>query len=148
MPENNYKIKMNIISKLLKDIANRRNKHYKKYVKLNKISNVSSAIINCLNGVSICSLILTFSPALPVVGIIALASSSISGILTAGFTSYDLNRKISDHQTAYLEYSDLYREMEAKIKKNNLSSEDLDQLLEEINDKLSLIETSAPPIKL
>jgi hypothetical protein len=148
MTENNYHSKIDVINKQMKHIQKRRTKHYKKYGKLKKISDRVTALINAFNAVSVCSIIITLTPVFPAAAIIAITTASISGISTAIMTSYNLNVKIENHHTAYLEYATLYRDIQAKIKKNNLSSKDLDLLLEEINDKLSLIENSAPPIKI
>ena len=150
MSENkdNYTIKMDMLKDILKDVEKRKRKHYKKYSKLKKINTLATSGINGCNAISVCSLVLSFSPILPVATIIALTSSTCSGLGSAVLNSFDLDHKIHSHNTSYLQYTDIYRDLSARIRRNGLNSEDLDNLLTEINSRLGLIEDQSLPIQI
>jgi len=146
--QDNYTIKMNMIKDILKDVNVRKKKHYKKYSKYKKINTLSKSCINTLNAVSVCSMILTFTPVSPAVMIVALSATTCSGVGSAVLGSFDLEHKIQSHNTSYLQYTDIYRDISARIRRNHLTSEDLDILLTEINSRLGLIEDQSLPIRL
>ena len=146
--KNNYNGKIEIIKNILSDVKTRKKSHYKQFAKYKKINILLKCIVNGLNSISICSLILTFTPVVPVVMIIALASASIGGITHAITSSIDIEEKINRHNTSYLQYNDLFRDVNSRLLKNGMSSSDLDLLLSEINTRMSLIEDSSLPIRL
>ena len=143
----NYKIKMAMIKNILKDVNDKKNKHYKKYSKYRKINTLSKSGINLLNSISVCSLVLAFTPISPAVLILALTTTTISGVSSAGLSAFELEHKIHSHNTSYLQYTDLYRDVSARIRRNGLNSEDLDILLTEMNSRLGLIEDQSLPIR-
>lgn len=146
--KDNYTIKMDMIKDILKDTEMKKKKHYKKYTKFKKINTLSKSCINTLNAVSVCSMILTFTPVSPAVMIVALSATTCSGVGSAVLSSFDLEHKIHSHNTSYLQYTDIYRDISARIRRNHLSSEDLDILLTEINSRLGLIEDQSLPIRI
>ena len=145
-PQNNYKSKTTLIKTILSDIWGRRNKHYKKYSKNRKINTFIKILINGLNATSVCSLILSLSPLSPIVIILALSTTTLSGIISAVFSSMNIDSKINSHNTSNLQYNNLYRDISARLLRNGLNSADLDLLLNEINMRISLIEDSSLPI--
>lgn len=146
--ESNYTIKTNMIKDILKDVDKRKNKHYKKYSKFKKINTISKSFINACNAVSVCSMILTFTPVSPAVLIVALSATTCSGVSSAVLNAIELDHKIHSHNTSYLQYTDIHRDISARIRRNNLTSEDLDILLTEINSRLGLIEDQSLPIRI
>lgn len=143
---NNYIGKVGLIRHILEDVKKRKNIHYKKFGKLKKINTFIKSFVNGLNAVSVCSLILSLTPATSIVSIIALSATSISATISAIASSIDLEGKIHSHNTSNLQYNDLYRDVSARLLRNGMSSEDLDNLLSEINTRMSLIEDSSLPI--
>jgi hypothetical protein len=143
---NNYIGKVGLIRNILEDVKKRKNIHYKKFGKLKKINTFIKSFVNGLNAVSVCSLILSLTPATPIVSIIALSATSISATISAIASSIDIEGKIHSHNTSNLQYNDLYRDVSARLLRNGMSSEDLDNLLSEINTRMSLIEDSSLPI--
>lgn len=144
---NNYDIKMAMIKDILKDVNDKKRKHYKKYSKYKKINTLTKSVINFLNSISVCSLVLAFTPVSPAVLFVALSATTISGVSSAGISAFELEHKIHSHNTSYLQYTDLYRDVAARIRRNGLSSDDLDGLLTELNSRLGLIEDQSLPIK-
>ena len=143
---NNYMGKIELIRHILEDIKKRKNIHYKKFGKLKKINTFIKSFINGLNAISVCSIVLALSPASPIVMIIGLTTTTISGICSAITSSIDLEGKIHSHNTSNLQYNYLYRDISARLLRNGMSTEDLDNLLAEINTRMSLIEDSSLPI--
>ena len=144
---NNYTGKVEMIRQILDDVKKRKCKHYKQFGKYKKINTFTKGIINSLNAVSVCSMVMTFTPISPAVLIVALSATSISAISSAVHSSTDVEGKVHSHNTSYLQYTDLYRDISARLLRNGMSSQDLDNLLTEINARMGLIEDQSLPIK-
>ena len=144
---NNYNGKVEMVRQILDDVKKRKCKHYKQFGRYKKINTITKGIINSLNAVSVCSMVLTFTPISPAVLIVALSATSISAISSAVHSSTDVEGKVHSHNTSYLQYTDLYRDISARLLRNGMSSQDLDLLLREINARMGLIEDQSLPIK-
>jgi hypothetical protein len=131
-----------LISKIIKEMKLRRDKHKKTLIKLKRINNVSSVFSNVMNVISVTGIILTFSPLSPIFLIVSLCSSGLSGITNACTSAYKLLDKINDHNRSYLQYSNIIRDVNLKIKRNHLTSEGYNDIIEDLNTILSLIEDS------
>lgn len=144
----NYKGKIKMIRQILDDIKKRKSVHYKQFGKYKKINTFTIGVINSLNAVSVCSMVLTFTPISPAVSIVALSATSVSSISSALHSSTDVEGKVHSHNTSYLQYADLHRDVSARLLRNGMSSLDLDNLLSEINSRMCLIEDQSLPINL
>lgn len=142
----NYENKKKSLKQSLKGIKNKKNKHYNKFRKFKRWNMIIKAIINGLNAISVSSIVISLSPASPVMIIIALTSTSLSGVITATTNAIGIDDKVNSHHTSYQQYGDLYRDINARLLRNGLSSEDLDNLLSDLNTRLSLIEDNSLPI--
>ena len=143
----NYTSKVKLIRSILDDIKKRKDIHYKNFGVYKNLSMYSKTLINTLNAVSICSIVLNLSPVNQTTIIIALASTTISSLVSAIQSAVDLDFKSHSHNTSYLQYNDTYREVSARLLKNGLTSDDLDLMLYELNNRLNIIEDSSLPIK-
>ena len=121
-------------------------KYYNCFKNLKKYNTVCKICVNILNAVSISSLVMTYTPISHVCLIIGLASTTLSTIISVFSSSYGFDNKISTHQTTALQYADLYRDIQAKLLKNHLTSDQCDIIIAELNIRLSLIEDSSLPI--
>ncbi len=144
----NYDIKIKMIKDILKEISIKKKIHYKKFYKFKKLNTFCKSFINGLNAVSVCSMVLNFTPVSPAIMIIALSATSISAITSAVHSSTDIEGKVYSHNTSYLQYTDIYRDVSARLFRNHLQSEDLDMLLSELNARLGLIEDQSLPITI
>ena len=144
---NNYNGKVEMVRQILDDVKKKKCKHYKQLLKYKKINTFTKGVINSLNAISVCSMVLTFTPISPAVLIVALSATSISAISSAVHSSTDVEGKVHSHNTSYLQYTDLYRDISARLLRNGMSSQDLDLLLSEINARMGLIEDQSLPIK-
>ena len=143
----NYIGKIEMIRQILTDVKKRKNQHYKQFGKYKKINTFTKSFINSLNAISVCSMVLSFTPISPAVLIVALSATSISSVGSAVHSSIDVEGKVYSHNTSYLQYTDLYRDVSARLLRNGMSSLDLDNLLSEINARMGLIEDQSLPIK-
>ena len=143
--QTNYTKKVNMILDILTYIEDLRDSQHVRFVNLKNTNTVLKSCVNVLNVVSISNLIVAQLPVTQIVTIIALCTSSSSGLITALLNTYDIEFKINAYHTTYLQLSDLYRDISARLKINNLSSHDLDIFLNEINGKLGLIEDNQQP---
>jgi hypothetical protein len=139
----NYQGKVEMIRSILEGVKKNKYKHYRQFRKYKKVNTCTKALITALNAVSVCSMVLTFTPISPAVMIVALSATSISGIASAVHSSTDVEGKVHSHNTSYLQYTDLYRDVSARLLRNGMSSLDLDNLLSEINSRIGLIEDAA-----
>ena len=144
---NNYNDKVEMIRCILDDVKKRKNQHYKQFGKYRKINTLNKSLVNVLNAISVCSMVLTFTPVSPAILIVALSATSVSGITSAVNSAMDIEDKVHSHNTSYLQYTDLYRDISARLLRNGMSSLDLDNLLTEINSRMGLIEDHSLPIK-
>jgi len=143
-----YQEKIDLVRKTLADIKNKKLIHYRCFSKYKKINTIIKSFVNTLNALSVCSMVLTFTPVSDEIMILALSSTSISGILSAISSSVDFENKEHSHNTSYLQYTDIFRDMTARLLRNGLSSTDLDNLLSELNDRVGLIEDHSLPISI
>ena len=140
----NYREKRMILKNTLDDILKKKIKHTKIYIELKALSDILNVILHIFNAMSVCSIILTFSDVNMVINILALSTSSCSSILSAATTALGLSVKMHNHNSAALQYMDVFRDMTLRLHKNGLSSGGLDILISELNIRLALIEDSAP----
>ena len=77
----NYTPKVKLIKSILDDIKKRKDAHYKIFGYYKNLSMYSKTLINMLNVISICSLVLNFSPAIPAIIILALSSLTLSSLV-------------------------------------------------------------------
>lgn len=144
----NYNGKVQLIKDILEDVKKKKQAHYKSYARYKKINTIVKSVVNALNAVSVCSMVLTFTPVSPAVMIVALSATSISAITSAVHSSTDIEGKVYSHNTSYLQYTDIYRDVSARLLRNGMSSLDLDNLLTEINSRMGLIEDQSLPITI
>lgn len=148
MSDENYKQKIKMIREILGEIKKNKQKHYMRFRKMKQQSTLIKTSVNGLNAVSVCSIVLSLAPTSPVSVIVALSTTTLSGIVSAVSNAYEFEHKVHSHQTSYLQYSDVYREVSARLHRNGLSSSDLDQILGDLNSRLGLIEDNSLPISI
>lgn len=139
-------IKKKVIESMLLDIHCKSIKYYKRSKQTKNILKILNGITTGLNTISVSSLILMLNPIFPVFMIVALTSTSLSGVVQAILASLDIVNRIHSDNTSYLQYTDLHRNIKNILLRNNMSSTDYDDLLISINDKLGLIEDSSHAI--
>lgn len=133
-----YKIKKKLILKRLENIKIRYKNYHKKYKKFKRYNTFINLVIASLNACSITFLSVGLT-SFPPLAIVSLGTTSVSSILQGSTSVLNLQNKINLCYTAYLQLLDLYGDYQSKILKNNLSSDDLNNMLDNINDKLGLI---------
>jgi hypothetical protein len=140
-----YKKKIEMVNDLLDETRTKRSLHYQQYAKFKRLGSLLSVSINLCNTISVCSIVLNFQPEVNIT-IVSLVSTTLSSLLSVFVSGYEIHIKISKHQTSYLQYADLFRDVSARIQRNGLSSGDLDVILTEINSRLGLIEDGSLPL--
>jgi hypothetical protein len=93
-----------------------------------------------LSGTAIICIIIGFSN--PVALISAGVLNGIAFVTNRAQAQWNLKHRYNTHKTTYDQYSALAREITTVLHKNNLSSEQYGDYLEEIYDKISLIQDS------
>ena len=128
--------------KALKEIKakcfNRSRSHSVKHRKLKRIDDIIGIVSAALNASSITLVIIGFTN--PICLVLSAVCGGIDFILNQIMTKYDLKTRYIQHQNTNREYSDLVREISIVLLKNNMPAEDYDRYLEEVSDKISMIE--------
>lgn len=145
-PTDNYKLKKNLILSEIDKMKSRKDKHYELYKKYKFINSILKLIINVLNAVSVSSLVMEYASLYGFTNIIAMTTTTVSSIITIVINNFNIDDKINRHHLAKSQITDLYRQTNLTVLKNNLSSSDLDNIIESINSQLSLINDTAPAI--
>ena len=145
-PTDNYKLKKNLIIAEIEKMKIRKDKHYSIYKKYKFINTILKLIINILNAISVSTQVMEYARMYGFTNIIAMVSTSISSIITIIINNFELDDKINRHHMAKSQLNDLYRATNLTILKNNLSSNDLNYIIEDLNNQISLINDTAPPI--
>ncbi len=115
--------------------------------KLKRKDDMSEAVIMGSGSIAISSLVITISTINPIALIVGTVFSSISTVGSAIKRVLSIREKYESCKTTYNQYSDLLRETRTILVKNHLSSEDLTNLLNDINNRISLIEDASIPLK-
>lgn len=130
------------VENILKEIDMKRKINFKKFKRLKIISNFLVITSSTLNAISVSSIVLSLGPHLPVFVILSLCTASVGGLINMATLAAGLNQKIMAYNVSSHQYADLYRDIAITLKRNHLSSEDYDNLLIDINHRLTLIEDS------
>lgn len=141
-----YAHKKRLIDGLMRQAKFKSRMHYLKYMSFKAISTRLNIIVNILDAISVSSIVINMSPEYTNLKISSLVTTSTSAILSIFVTTYDFNDKINRHQTSYLQYTDIYRDIDAKIAANGLTSKELDAMLTQLNSRLGLIEDQSLPL--
>jgi len=130
---------------LLKNIKNhciKKSGEYKKrYKKLKKMDDRINLIVSFLNSANIACLIsgLTYPPVL----FGSIACSSLSLIISRVQQSYNFTNRYERHNNSVNSYNDIAREITNTLYRNHLTNEQLEDFIEYINSKLSIIEDNS-----
>jgi hypothetical protein len=141
----NYKLKYELIQRLLAKIKHRQRGHYDAFRSLRKTNIIMQTTINVLNTISITSIVLLYS-AHPTTLIVCTVTSSLSAIGTAIHSVIGLESKYHSHQTSYLQFVDLYDSYQAEVLRDNLTGEDLDIILRDMNIRMGIILDNCEPL--
>lgn len=115
--------------------------HYKNVYYYESMNKKISVLINILNTISITSLIISIS-GFSLFRVGSLTFSCSSGLLSAISSSYSFREKESQHFRLFNQYSELTREINYIISKNNLSSEKINKCLVNFKERISMLEDS------
>jgi len=143
----NFVAKMVVIRQRLGSIKNRQKEHFRQFKKLKIWNLYLKAAINVLNTISVTSLVLTFSGT-SLTLIVCAVSNSLSAVGTAILSVVNMDAKVHSHQTSYLQFVELYDTNIAALLQDNLSGQDLDRILADLNAKVGLILDNCEPIEV
>jgi len=138
--------KTKLLNSLIDEITYKKKKFEIKMNKYKKIDEISESIIMGSGSIAVSSLIVSLASINPIALIIGTVFSSISTIGGAVKRTVNFREKYETCRTSYNQYSDLLREVKTTLVKNHLDSYDKEQLIDEINIRISLIEDSQLPI--
>ena len=144
--DNNKMAKVHMVRSILAETEKRKSAHYARFRHMKYWSSVVKMLINGSNAISVCSMVMSFAPVDPGVMVVALVATTGSSIVSAVSTSYDMDTRVYSHKTSYLQYKDICRDMSARMYRNGMSSEDLDDVLTELNTQISLVDDLSLPI--
>ena len=135
-----------LLNNLIKEIDSKKNLYEQKTIKLKNIDNILEIVISFMSVSSTSVLVIGLTHLNPVLLICGTVLSSLSGILNAVKNVSGIQRKIEIHKTTYLNLKELSRESKIILARNHLTSDDKINLLNDISNRLSLIDDSSIPI--
>lgn len=138
--------KRSLINSLLEEIAAKKRLYHRKMCYYKKADDISEACIIGSGSIAASSLFITITTINPVALIVGTAFTSASTIGSAIKRVLNVTNKYEMCKTTYTQLADLERETRAVLVRNHLESKDLQNLLDDVNNRLSLIEDSALPI--
>lgn len=137
-----------LILKLLDEVQFKKNIYRKKMVKLKNLDDTSEAILMACGAISVSNLFVTVATINPVTLIIGSVFASVNAVGSAIKRVVDVKAKFESCKTTVNQLSDLDRETRAVLARNHLEKKDLQNILDDVNHRLSLIEDSALPIRI
>jgi len=138
--------KQALLNNLIKEIDSKKNLYEQKTIKLKNIDSILEMIISFMSVSSTSVLVIGLTHLNPVLLICGTVLSSLSGILNAVKNVSGIQRKIEIHKTTFLNLKELSRESKIILARNHLTSDDKINLLNDISNRLSLIDDSSIPI--
>ena len=138
--------KQALLNNLIKEIDSKKNLYEQKTIKLKNIDSILEMIISFMSVSSTSVLVIGLTHLNPVLLICGTVLSSLSGILNAVKNVSGIQRKIESHKTTFLNLKELSRESKIILARNHLTSDDKINLLNDISNRLSLIDDSSIPI--
>ena len=137
-----------LILKLLDEVQIKKQIYSKKMIQLKKIDDITEAVLIACGGISMSNLLVTVAIINPVTLIIGSVFASINAVGYAVKRVVDVKAKFESTKTTVNQLSDLERETRAVLTRNHLEKKDLQNLLDDMNNRLSLIEDSSLPLTL
>ena len=137
-----------LILKLLDEVQIKKQIYRKKMIQLKKIDDITEAVLIACGGISMSNLLVTVAIINPVTLIIGSVFASINAVGSAVKRVVDVKAKFESTKTTVNQLSDLERETRAVLTRNHLEKKDLQNLLDDMNNRLSLIEDSSLPLTL
>ena len=137
-----------LILKLLDEVQIKKQIYRKKMIQLKKIDDITEAVLIACGGISMSNLLVTVAIINPVTLIIGSVFASINAVGSAVKRVVDVKAKFESTKTTVNQLSDLERGTRAVLTRNHLEKKDLQNLLDDMNNRLSLIEDSSLPLTL
>lgn len=134
------KKKVELLKKELKTILALSSAYQKKYRRLKSRDDLIDFGNSLLSGTAIICIIVGFAN--PVALISAGVLNGVAFIVNRAQAQWNLKHRYNTHKTTYDQYSALAREITTVLHKNNLTSEQYQEYLSEVYDKISLIQDS------
>lgn len=129
--------KKNALKNILNNIIEKKKYNFQNYKKFKKINSLCKITFTCLNGLTIAALIagLAIPPILIGCGI----SSGLAFILNSCYEAANINDKMNKYDITTRQYDEIIREVNIILIYNNLKPEQIDEIIENINQKISMI---------
>ena len=137
-----------LILKLLDEVSVKKQIYRRKMIKLKRLDDTSEAILIACGAISVSNLFVTVATINPVTLLIGSVFASVNAVGGAIKRVIDVKAKYESCKTTYNQLSDLDRETRAVLVRNHLEKKDLQHILDDVNNRLSLIEDSALPVSV
>ena len=137
-----------MILSLLDEIATKKKAYHKMMSKFKRKSDACEAFVTGMGAIAVSSLVVTLTTLNPITLILGASCSTASTVGGAVLKAIDYRGKFESCKTTYTNLADLERETRAVLVRNHLESRDYQNLIEDMNHRLSLIYDTANPIKI
>ena len=131
--------KKRVLDEVLKDISKDKTKYMKLWKKFKKRDNLLKASVHTCNALSISSLVSSFASLNPIGVILGLTFGTCSSVGSTLNDSCSFNEKHYSCKLTAGQLANLEREIKAILIKNHLTTSQIDDLIRDTNNRLSLI---------
>ncbi len=147
MEDTSVKTKLTFIRSRLLELQKRQREHYRQSLRLGQLFKYSKVLIHTLNAVATTSILINM------IGkdqsLIACAiTNGLSLICSAVFDVLDLNNRHLNHYNSHMHLLELYNNIEAHIMNEQMTSETLNLIIEDLNHRIVLLDRNAPLIRM
>jgi len=139
--------KSRLLLKILAKVIKLKKLYLKKTNLFQRLNNSTEVIIIGSGTLATTTLIMSFTVVAAPLLIVSVTFSTIATLGTALKRATNIQNKYDRHKSTYLAYSELEREVRLKVTNNGLSDEQYDTFINDINNRLGLIEDSAIPVE-
>lgn len=132
--------KIKMLKCILKDCLTLSNLYRKRYLYLKKVDDRIDFFNATSSGTAIILIVIGFTN--PVCLLASAILSGINFVVSRGQDKLNFKSKYTQHLTTFQQYTDLAREIQVVMTKNNLTSDQYQDYIDELTSKRSLIEDS------
>jgi len=138
--------KKKLIGKILEGINRKKHLHRQRAMKYKNLDHIFEGILVAFSTVTLSSIVLQYMDASPYIMLVSAIFSSLNMVGSTVKKTIGLSNRWAESKGIHTALNDLSREVTIMLAKNHLSSEDLDNMLNDVHHRLSLIEDRSPLI--
>ena len=136
--------KKKLIGRILDGVNRKKNLHKQRAMKYKNLDNIFEGILIALSTITLSTVVLQYMDESPLIMLTSAICSSLNMVGSTVKKTIGLSNRWAESKGIYTTLNDLSREITIMLAKNHLTSDDLDNMLNDFHHRLSLIEDRSP----